>query len=61
MAGLLDYLDQQMPELKAELDAPVTGYGNEALWEDLDARAVAGVKFAEKIKPAGSTAGLPKR
>lgn len=33
--GLLDYMDRDVADSAVEIDTPITGYGNEALWEDL--------------------------
>ena len=33
MGGLIDYMDRPETQTDDDIDAPVTGFGNEALWE----------------------------
>lgn len=39
MSSLVDYLNRPSGAEVEEIDTPVTGYGNEALWEMQDAPA----------------------
>jgi hypothetical protein len=34
LTGLVGYLDSEMQDGPDDLDVPVTGYGNEVLWDD---------------------------
>ena len=58
--SLIDYMDREMADGSDEIDTPVTGYGNEALWEE--PRIVASIpaeppRVAIRSKrPTGSTA-----
>lgn len=38
MGGLINYMDRTPVETEEEINSPVTGYGNEALWEYSDKR-----------------------
>lgn len=54
LSGLVGYLDSAMPAGPNEIEAPVTGYGNEALWD---------VATPESLRSSatGSTEGGPNR
>jgi len=55
---LIDWMARAPDELAAEIDSPVTGFANEALW-DVDRFAPAPIRTA--ALGAGSTAGPNSR
>ena len=65
VSGLVGYLDSRMDAGPKDIDAPVTGYGNEALWDVglmSDAVPAGDQGSAPGSKDAtGSTAPPPKR
>lgn len=58
LSGLIDWMARAPDELAAEIDSPVTGFANEALW-DVDRFAPAPIRTA--ALGAGSTAGPNSR
>lgn len=65
LSGLVGYLDSEMQAGPNDIEAPVTGYGNEALWDVGSAFDTPLVSDTPEVPPstdaAGSTAGGPNR
>lgn len=61
--GLLAYMERDMAERLDEIDTPITGYGNEALWEDFEPVRLADVdRTTVRGRPrSGSTSGGSNR
>lgn len=65
LGGLVGYLDSEMQAGPSDIEAPVTGYGNEALWDVGSAFDNPSASDAASPPPpsssTGSTAGGPNR
>lgn len=65
VSGLVGYLDSQIESGPKDIDEPVTGYGNEALWDagapQGDAASAGPPGESEDSNATRSTAGHPKR